>query len=180
MIYFITGSKFKLAEAKAILGDDKIEGIDIDLPEIQEIDPHKIINEKLKEAFKHHKGPFIVEDTSLYMEALGKDLPGPLIKWFMKTIGNTGLSNIAKKIGKDGARAVTLIGYAKNRDEIKFFKGENLGKIVDQMGSSDFGWEPIFIPEGYNKTFAEMSPAEKNKISMRRLAFEKLKKYLKL
>src|SRR3989344_6958047 len=87
-IYFITGNKGKLAEVQSILGN--VEGLDIDLPEVQSLDAHEIIKAKLEEAKKHQTGEFIVEDTSLYFEAL-KGLPGPLIKWFMKTIGNDGL-----------------------------------------------------------------------------------------
>ena len=43
-------------------------------------------------------------------------------------------------------------------------------------GENKFGWDPIFIPDGYQETFAEMMPEEKNKISMRRLAFDDFKK----
>ena len=60
-LYFITGNKGKLAEVQSILGP--IEALDIDLPEIQELDAHKIIRAKIEEAQKHQKGEFIVEDT---------------------------------------------------------------------------------------------------------------------
>ena len=61
MLYFITGNKNKVAEAKAILGT--VEQLDIDLPEIQELDARKIIKAKLLEALAHRSGEFIVEDT---------------------------------------------------------------------------------------------------------------------
>jgi non-canonical purine NTP pyrophosphatase (RdgB/HAM1 family) len=176
MIYFITGNKGKLAEAKAILGDNKIEGLDIDLPEIQEIDAHEIIKAKLAEAEKHQKGEFIVEDTSLYLDALN-DLPGPLIKWFMKTIGNDGLAKIAEKFEDSKAQARTLVGYSDKKGRVEFFEGIIEGDITSPKGTG-FGWDPIFQPNGYNKTFGEMDSEEKNKISMRKIAFEKLKKYL--
>jgi inosine triphosphate pyrophosphatase len=175
MIYFITGNQNKLAEAKAILGD--VESYEVDLPEIQEIDAHVIIREKLKEALKHKEGEFIVEDTSLYFDALN-GLPGPLIKWFMKTIGNDGLYNLVQKLDNDNAVAKTLIGYAKNPDEIEFFEGAVEGTIVKPSGDSNFGWDPIFRPNGYNQTFAQMSAEEKNSISMRKMAIIKLKEYL--
>lgn len=84
MIYFITGNKNKFEEVRAILPD--AEQLDIDLPEIQEIDAHGIIRAKLHAAFAHEEGEFIVEDLSFYLECLN-GLPGPLIKWFLKTIG---------------------------------------------------------------------------------------------
>jgi len=175
MIYFITGNQNKFNEVKLILPD--IEQMDIDLPEIQEIDAKEIIRNKLLEALNHIEGEFIVEDTSLYFDCL-KGLPGPLIKWFLKTIGNNGLAEITEKLGNNKAEAKTIIGYAKNHEEIYFFEGEIMGEIVKPRGESNFGWDPIFIPDGYKKTFAEMSPEEKNEISMRRNALNKLKEFL--
>lgn len=172
-LYFITGNKGKFEEAKSILGN--IEQLDIELPEIQEIDARKIIRVKLLEALNHKKGEFFVEDTSLYLDCL-KGLPGPLIKWFLKTIGNEGLYKITEKLGNNRAEAKTIIGYAKDR-EIHFFEGSANGKIVSPKGTG-FGWDPIFQPDGFSKTFGEMSKDEKNQISMRRMALNKLKDYL--
>ena len=70
MLYFITGNKNKFQEFQEILGKDQIEQLDIDLPELQEIDPYKIIRHKLQEALKHHSGPLVIEDTSFSMECL--------------------------------------------------------------------------------------------------------------
>lgn len=174
-LFFITGNKNKFEEAKSILPE--LEQIDIDLPEIQGIDAKLIIKYKLQEAWKHHKGSFIVEDTSLYLDCLN-GLPGPLIKWFMETIGNKGLSDIAQKLGNAKAEAKTIIGYAGGDDSINFFEGSISGHIVPPQGDTSFGWDPIFKPDGYEVTFAEMDIKEKNKISMRRQAVEKLKEFL--
>lgn len=174
MIKFITGNKGKIEEALQILGD--VDSLDLDLIEIQEIDAQVIIEAKLKEAEKIHKGEFIVEDTSLYLDALG-GLPGPLIKWFMKTIGNDGLYKIAEKLGENGAEAKTIIGYSDVDGKVKFFEGSVRGTISEPRGTG-FGWDPIFIPSGYKKTFGEMTSNEKNEISMRKIAFEKLREYL--
>ena len=84
-LYFITGSKGKFAEVQLIIPN--LKQLNIDLPEIQELDPKKIIEAKLQSAFEHRSGEFIVEDTSLYLDCLN-GLPGPLIKWFIKTIKN--------------------------------------------------------------------------------------------
>ena len=174
-LYFITGNKYKFDEVKSILPE--IEQLDVDLPEIQDIDAQNIIRLKLLEALRHHAGEFIVEDTSLYLDCL-KGLPGPLIKWFLETIGNKGLASVAEKFGDNKARAITIIGYAKNSENIYFFDGFACGKIVPPAGSSNFGWDPIFQPDGFEKTFAEMTAEEKNTISMRRVAVEKLKSFL--
>ncbi len=172
-IFFITGNKNKFREAKSIIPE--LEQLDIDLPEIQSIDAKEIIRSKLLEALKHKKAEFIVEDTSLYFDCLN-GLPGPLIKWFMKTIGNEGLYKIAETFGNYNAEAKTIIGYFK--DNIYFFEGSIKGKIVAPSSGNGFGWDPIFKPEGSTKTFAEMTQEEKNSISMRRIALNKLKEFL--
>ncbi len=175
MIYFVTVNKNKFKEIKSVLPE--IEQLDIDLPEIQELDPKEIISNKLLEAFNHAQGEFIVEDTSLYFDCLN-GLPGPLIKWFLQSISNNGLAEIAEKLGNNKAEAKTMIGYAKSRDEIHFFEGAIKGRIVRPTGETNFGWDPIFVPDGYGKSFAEMGREEKNKISMRRQAINKLAEFL--
>ena len=129
------------------------------------------------EALNHKQAEFIVEDTSLYFDCLN-GLPGPLIKWFIKTIGNDGLFNIVEKFGNTSAEAKTIIGYAKSPEEIYYFEGSITGKIVSPTGKSGFGWDPIFQPKGYSKSFAELTKDEKNKISMRRIALNKLKEFM--
>ncbi|MEI6810562.1 MAG: RdgB/HAM1 family non-canonical purine NTP pyrophosphatase [Candidatus Nomurabacteria bacterium] len=176
MIYFITGNKNKFEEVKSILPD--IEQLDIDLPEIQEMDAHKIIKTKLEEAQKHQKGEFIVEDNSLYLEAMN-GLPGPFIKWFLKTIGKEGLYKLAETFGNYKAEAKVVIGYSDPSGNVEFFKGTTKGTIVSPRGEGGFGWDPIFLPDGHTKTFAEMDASEKNEISMRRIATQKLNEFLK-
>lgn len=175
MIHFITGNKGKFEEAKAIL-DGEIEQLDIDLPEIQELDPHKIIEAKLKAAFEHHSGEMIVEDGGVYLEALG-GFPGPLIKWYWQALGPQKIFEVCEKLGNNMARIQVIIGYSKGQD-IKYFEGEMTGKVVAPTGAEGFGWDVVFVPDGYDKTFAEMDVSVKNSISHRRQALDKLKEYL--
>jgi inosine triphosphate pyrophosphatase len=177
MLYFITGNKGKLGEIQTLLPEAEIEGLDIDLPELQEIDAKKIIEAKLHEATAHHDGAFIVEDTSLYLDSLN-GLPGPLIKWFMKTVGNDGLSDVARKLENSGAQAKTIIGYAGPENNIHYFEGLINGQIVPPRGENGFGWDAIFQPDGSTKTFAEMTSEEKNTFSMRKRAATQLADYL--
>jgi non-canonical purine NTP pyrophosphatase (RdgB/HAM1 family) len=154
-----------------------IQQLEIDLPEIQEIDARKIIEAKLQEALKHQEGAFIVEDTSFYLEALN-GLPGPLIKWFEKAIGNEGIFQLAAKLGNTRAIAKTMIGYAKNAEEIYFFEGTLEGEVVSPSQDNGFGWDVIFQPQGHTRAFSEFTLEEKNAISMRRKAFDELAKFL--
>lgn len=177
-IHFITGNINKFEEAKAILADAvKLEQMDIDLPELQDIDAKNIIKEKLIEAAKHHDGEFIVEDTSLHLDCLG-GLPGPFVKWFLKTMGPSGLHGIAEKLGNNAAVAKTIVGYIKDGEDLHYFEGEVKGKIVEQATESGFGWDVIFKPDGYGTTYAEMPKEEKNKISQRSLALKKFKDFM--
>ena len=133
VIYFITGNKDKFSEAKSILED--LEQLNVDLPEIQEIDAKKIIQHKLLTALNNYPDKeFIVEDTSLYINSLN-GLPGPLIKWFLKSIGDHGVSKLVSE--ENEAEGRTLIGYAKNKDEIYFFEGSIKGKIVNPRGEKE-------------------------------------------
>lgn len=173
-LYFITSNAGKFAEVRELLPN--VKNLSLDLPEIQSVDPREIIYAKLQEALKYQHGRFIVEDTSLYLDALN-GLPGPLIKWFELKLGNQGIVHLVRTLGNDRAEAVTFFGYADGKD-IRFFEGRLKGRIVPIRGDFGFGWDPIFQPEGHTKTLAEMSPEEKNMISMRKNALEKLKDYL--
>jgi inosine triphosphate pyrophosphatase len=173
-LQFITGNKGKFAELHAIISE--VEQLDIDLPEVQEIDARKIIEAKLDEALKDHSGEFIVEDTSLYYDNMN-GLPGPFVKWFLKTVGNEGLYKVAQLFGVD-ATIKTIIGYTNGSNEIQFFEGEAKGTIVEPRGDNGFGFDPIFQPEGFGKTLAEMTMEEKNMISTRKIAAMKLQEYL--
>ena len=178
-IYFVTGNKGKLAEIQAII--PSVKQLNIDLEEIQEIDAKKVIEAKIKEAFKEGKVPansgIFVEDTSLYLDAL-KGLPGPLIKWFDHTIGNEGLYKIAQCFGNFGAKATSWIGYSSDGKNIQYFEGTIPGIITAPSGTKGFGWDPIFKPAETKKTFAEMEKGEKNEYSMRGIAAKALRDYL--
>lgn len=141
------------------------------MPEIQELDARKIVRAKLLAARIGRVGELLVDDTSLYLDCLG-GLPGPLIKWFLKSLGGAGLYQVAESLGEFGAQARTWLGHVDEAGEMRFFEGAIPGRIVAPRGDRGFGWDAIFQPEGCQTTFAEMDDAEKNAISMRRLAIE--------
>jgi inosine triphosphate pyrophosphatase len=174
-ILFITGNEGKLREVRALIPD--VQGINLDLTEIQETDASAIITAKLAEAQKGHTGAFIVEDTSLYLDAMN-GLPGPLVKWFLKTIQVEGIYKLTEAFKSTRATARTLIGYADEDGSVHFFEGAISGTLVPPRGTDGFGWDAIFQPDGYEKTFAEMTLEEKSQCSMRKRAVEGLRQYL--
>ncbi|XP_055375718.1 inosine triphosphate pyrophosphatase [Condylostylus longicornis] len=176
---FVTGNAKKLQELIAILGPDfprKLESRKIDLPELQgEID--EICKKKCKEAVQKVKGPVLVEDTCLCFNSL-KGLPGPYIKWFLERLGPEGLFKMLEGWDDKSAQAVCTIAYCESEnDDVILFQGRTNGEIVYPRGPRDFGWDPCFQPEGYEQTYAEMSKEEKNKISHRFRALDKLKEH---
>ena len=180
---FITGNANKFKEAQKIIPE--LVQLDIDLPEIQEIDAHEIIKAKLEEATAHHQGVFVVEDTSFYMDCISdvksetNKLPGPLIKWFLQTMGNEGLYELAGKYNNFNAHIKTIVGYSDAEGNVTFFEGVVHGNVVKPSGEAGFGLDPIFQPDGHNETFSKMGQAKKDKISMRRIAFKKLNNFIK-
>jgi non-canonical purine NTP pyrophosphatase (RdgB/HAM1 family) len=173
-LYFITGNKEKFFEIKEMIPE--VEQLDIDLKEIQSLDSHEIIREKLEEAKKVHSGKFIVEDTSCFFDCLGR-LPGPMIKFFLDEIKNEGLYDLCRRYGNYKSEIVTVIGY-HDGDKIEYFEGVVKGEISEPKGESNFGYDKIFIPEGYDKNYAELGRDVKNRISARAIAISKLKEYI--
>ncbi|KAB8299915.1 hypothetical protein EYC80_000158 [Monilinia laxa] len=173
---FITGNKNKLIEVKAILGDTiDLQSQSLDLVEIQGT-IEEISSDKCRRAAEIIQGPVLVEDTCLCFNAL-KELPGPYIKWFMQALGHDGLNNMLVGFPDKSAQAVCTFAYSEGPGhEPIIFQGRTDGKIVPARGPTAFGWDPIFEYEG--QTYAEMEKVEKNKISHRFRALEKLKNWL--
>ena len=112
--------------------------------------------EKALIAFKHAQKPIIVEDTSLCFNAY-KGLPGPYIKWFLKKIGPEGLAKMVEPFEDKTGFAMCIIAFmSSDLKEPQLFIGKTPGKIVDPRGSRDFGWDPVFQPDGFDQTYAEL------------------------
>lgn len=174
-LIFATNNPNKLKEAQQILGVD-LDGTTLDIPEIQSLDHHQVAKQKALDYFHQLNRPLFVEDTSLSFNALN-NLPGTYINDFSKSIGNQGLIDLlANKTDRSAVARVT-IALIKATDDIQLFDGEIQGTVtMFPQGENGFGWDPIFIPDGFNKTFAQMTDQEKNSCSMRKLAFQKLTK----
>lgn len=151
---------------------------DIELPEIQGTDDEiiKCKAEYAKEFCKHI--PFIVEDTSLGFDALG-GMPGPYIKWFLKYTKAENFVKMLHAFENKNATAICNIAYSDG-ETIHYFKGVCFGSIVAKKGTSEFGWDNVFKPNGFDLTFGEMDYLQKSKISHRGNAVESLIKILSI
>ena len=148
------------------------------MEEIQSLDLEKIVVQKAKDAFCILKSPVLVEDISLRFNALG-NLPGPLIRWFLDDLGNSGLCHLINHHKKDRSAVAEVAFCYYDGDDAKIFKAKARGKIASRpRGKRGFGWDPIFIPDGYKQTWAEMNSEDQNASSMRKIALRKLEQYL--
>ncbi|MDB5266225.1 MAG: non-canonical purine pyrophosphatase [Parcubacteria group bacterium] len=174
---FITGNEGK---AK-YLGDYfhlPVAHTKLDLKEIQSLDLEEVVKDKAKRAYEIVKSPVLVEDVSLVFKGM-KSLPGPLIKWFLETLDNEGLCRLVD--GLDTRDALAEVQFAIcDESGVRIFSGSMEGIIANApKGEMGFGWDPIFIPKGHEKTWAEMNDDEKHNTSMRKIALEKMFEYLK-
>lgn len=175
-ITFITGNA-KKAEQLSYYLHHPVAHQKLDIPEIQSMDVEFVATEKAKAAYAILGTPVFVEDTALTFEALN-GLPGPLIKWFLESLGNDGLVALLASTTNRNATATTCFALC-DENGVQLFTVSCNGRVADTpRGITDFGWNPIFIPEGSDKTWAEMDIAEQSKTSMRRVALKKLQSYL--
>jgi XTP/dITP diphosphohydrolase len=175
--FLATKNNNKLREFNEILADRKLEQISVELFEPQGVRVEDVVREKAEDAFNKTGKLVLVEDTSLEFEAWG-GLPGALIKWFLDFRGNDGILKMLNEESNRKATAKTAIGFFDG-SEAHVFVGEVSGTVpLTPQGDGGFGWDPIFIPDGYDKSFAQMTSEEKNSISMRRLALEQMKSKL--
>lgn len=179
---FVSGNKDKHREYCDLLGISDLKLSLIPVTEPQSLNVHLLVERKIESVRVQIPGevPFFVEHTALSIDAW-KGLPGGLTPLFMNTVGNDGICKMmtAYKGVDKGARAKVVIGYFHFDSGMLLFEGEVTGRIAEKpRGSNNFGWDPIFIPDGDDRTYGEMSLAEKNETSMRKAASVKLVSYL--
>ena len=173
----MTNTEGKVREAQHILGEEfQVEQRKIDLDEIQTVEGKEVIQKKAEEAYRILNQPILVEDTSLYFDAWN-GLPGALVRWFLDTVGCEGICKMMSSERNRKAFSESAIAYYDGKI-LKVVLARVRGKIPDlPKGNKGFGWDPIFIPDGKEKTFGEMEMFEKSQFSSRKLAFEQLKDY---
>jgi XTP/dITP diphosphohydrolase len=186
-IVFATNNENKTREIKNILGDSftllsmQDYNITEDIPENEETLEGNALHKARTVNNMIHTDVF-ADDTGLEIEILD-GLPG---------VHSARFAGENKDSSANIRKVLTMMGDAKNRkarfrtiialileDKEYIFEGVAEGKIIKkERGNDGFGYDPVFIPDGQNITFAEMSLDEKNRISHRAIAFEKLKTFL--
>jgi non-canonical purine NTP pyrophosphatase (RdgB/HAM1 family) len=176
-LVFVTGNEGKVKEAQAILGQT-VKIVKMDIDEVQSLDIEYIVKRKAQDAYKKLQKPLLVDDAGLFIDAWN-DFPGALVKFIDLSGGNELL--LKMMAGEKNRKAYFMSAVAfHDGKEVKVFIGKIDGSIaLEQTGKNGWGYDPIFIPTGEERTFAQMTSDEKNSISHRRRALTKLQYYLK-
>ena len=188
-LLFFSNNQNKISEIKTIfkIRNKKILSLN-DLPKIKipkETGKTFVDNAKIKSlyGFKQFDIPCFADDSGISISALNNK-PGVRSKEFFEKFQNKKelFKYIIKKVSiskNTSAYFTTFICFTLKIRQHVVFEGRILGDISKTpKGINGFGYDPLFIPRGYNKTFAEMNAKEKNTISHRRLAINKFINFL--
>ncbi len=199
-IVFATNNQHKLQEIRDILGSEfeivslKDIGCDVDIPETGNTLEENAM-QKAQYVYDHYNLSCFADDTGLEVEALNGE-PGVHSARYAEGTDHDSEANMAKLLrnleDKDNrkARFRTVIALIQKQDvcpcgctsikKVNRFEGIVDGSIAtEKHGTAGFGYDPIFVPEGYDKSFAELGESIKNGISHRARAVAKLAEYLK-
>lgn len=174
MIYFITSNDNKFREAEEIFSAHGIslERISVPYKEIQADTLEEVVREALENLDEED---VFIEDSGIFVDALG-GFPGVYSRYVEDTLGNDAILKLLSDVKERGAVFQSVVGYKGK--SIKVFEGRIEGEITsEQRGRGGFGYDPIFVPKGFNKTFAEDIKL-KMRLSHRKQAMEQLAKYL--
>lgn len=181
-IHFVTGNAHKAEEAAALL---KPMGIEVQQrhvphPEVQADTLEEVARERAMWLRGKVPGSYIVDDAGLFVEALN-GFPGVYSAYVHKTLGWQGVLKLLEGHHLRHARFEAVVAYMEPGLASPFlFKGVCPGRIAEQAaGQQGFGFDPVFVPEGEERTFAELPLDAKNKLSHRGRALGKLAAWLR-
>lgn len=180
-LYLITSNPSKYQEIKKVLSSShiKVKRLDIDIPEIKSLDPQTVITDKIQKAFAIIKKPVMVDDTGIFFHGY-KNFPGTISRFVFLTLGFKGIFKLITH--HQPAVLKSYVGYLdKTLKKPKIFIGICRGKLIKKIKGprrTKMPYDNIFIPDGEQKTFAEMGISGKQKYDHRSKAVRKLAKYL--
>jgi len=181
---FITSNAGKILEAKqklSVMGIDVIQK-NLGYPEIQAINLEDVAVYGVKHVQKIFNQPFILEDAGLFIDGLD-GFPGVFSAYVFHTIGCEGILKLLEDLtDKTQRKAVfrSVYAYGEPDKKPRLFLGECVGVISHNIiGDHGFGYDPIFVPDGHDRTFAQMDADEKNCYSHRGKALDKLLDFFK-
>ncbi len=174
---FVTSNPGKVKEAREYLSQLGVEVYQLSLsyPEIQADTLEEVAEYGARWLAERIEVPFFLDDSGLFIPALS-GFPGVYSAYVYRTIGIEGILKLMHGVSDRRAYFKSVIAYWNG--EVHVFEGRVDGEIVEPRGSGGFGFDPIFRPSDETKTFAEMTIAEKNRISHRGRALESFATWL--
>ena len=168
MIAFVTTNEGKYREVAAMLADAGLKMVheDRSYPEIQADRLEKVVRFAATVLDDQIEGDYLIDDSGLFLDAFG-GFPGVYSSYVHKRLGNVGILKLLADAKTRAARFETAF-LLRQGEAHNVFHGECQGAIAaGERGTGGFGFDPIFVPEGATKTFAEMTVTEKNRYSHR-------------
>ena len=171
-LFFVSSNTHKFTEAERILSN---LGLEISLfkttlEEIQSNSLSEIAKRKVLNAYSKVQKPVIIEDDGLFIDSLD-GFPGPYSSYAYDTIGNKGIIRLLENSESRNAKFVAIIAYCNGVDDVQLFESSIPGKISLSIEKGGWGYDPIFIPDGESKTYANVS--DKDKFSHRSASLKK-------
>lgn len=177
-LYFATSNTGKFKEAKSKLKPLQLRRLELPYPELQAASLEEVVEYALQWLKERTNKNILIEDSGLFIDAL-KGFPGVYSSYVYKWVGCRGILKLMEGVKNRSACFKSCVGLLIG-GKATIFNGVCKGRIAFELrGEGGFGFDPIFIPRGYKRTFAEMGLEEKNKISHRALVMEKLARFLK-
>lgn len=173
MITFVTSNMHKFNEISSLFlnAGIEVEWKRLEYEEIQADTTEEVSLDSFRKIENKLKGDFFMEDTGLFIESL-KGFPGVYSSYVQKTIGNEGIIRLVK--GRSPEAFFKTVITARTGGVMNQYSGIVHGTISSvERGSMGFGYDPVFIPDGHQKTLSEMSIEEKNAVSHRAKAVGK-------
>jgi XTP/dITP diphosphohydrolase len=188
VLSYVTTNPGKVREAVSYLGEEAVQQVEYDYVEVQAPDLTTVAAEGAREAHAHADGPVLVDDAGLFVHAFD-GFPGPYSSYVEETLGVERVQQVvaaepadardahfgcvlaycdgesvgsATELEPSGPATVTVV---EGDPPVVCFEGRVDGRIVPPRGEGGFGYDPIFEHEG--RTFAEVPPEEKNRVSHR-------------
>ena len=150
----------------------ELERIRDPYPEIQADSLEETIAPGLRWLMERHHRPMMIDDSGLFVDAL-KGFPGVYSSYVFRTVGCEGVLRLMTGVKDRSARFECCIGFMSPGKEPEMVKAAARGTIShEKVGTGGFGYDPIFVPEGHDKTYAQLEIPEKNRMSHRGLAIE--------
>ena len=180
-LLFATGNMGKLKEVSEKFSDIgiEVEQLEDEYPEVQADELEAVVEWGLDWLRKRHKTPLVIDDSGLFIDDLG-GFPGVYSAYVFKTLGCKGILKLLEGRENRQAEFRCCAGYIDRNGRSVTVTGRVQGLIIGEMrGSGGFGYDPIFVPAGEDRTFAEMSVAGKNTLSHRGKAFDLLIREIK-